>query len=85
MTTGYTANMSKAETMAALTPWLEATHLHDCAASEAQIDAEVVHLRAIIANLRRRCDRLQAGHDAGLAARGALLDRAIRRIVAGRP
>jgi hypothetical protein len=29
-------------------------------------------------------DRLEAGHDAGLAARGALLDRAIRRIVAGR-
>jgi hypothetical protein len=28
---------------------------------------------------------LRAGHDAGLAARGALLDRAIRRIVAGRP
>jgi hypothetical protein len=44
----------------------------------------VAYLEGLIRRLRRRDDRLQAGHDAGLAARGALLDRAIRRIVAGR-
>jgi hypothetical protein len=45
----------------------------------------VAYLEGLIRRLRRRNDRLAAGHDAGLAARGALLDRAIRRIVAGRP
>lgn len=88
-------------TVRLLAPWAEATHLHDCAASDAQIDALIAacsalaeqlgerdaendHLRAMLANLRRRNDRLQLDHDAGLAARGALLDRAIRRITQGR-
>jgi hypothetical protein len=45
----------------------------------------IAYLESVIRRLNQEKADLRAGHDAGLAARGALLDRAIRRIVAGRP